>query len=297
MKSNRRDFLKKGSLGVLAAALVPFKVKAENNSVCDPTTEDISGPFFLEGAPETNSLIDEDYSGERFYLTGRVTATDCETGLANAVLDFWHADESGAYDEEGFTFRGKVITDAEGNYNLETIIPGKYLNGANYRPSHIHLRVQSEGYTELITQIYFKGDVDIEGDHWASNPSAINRIIPVSQDSEDNWSGTFDVVLSANEPVGVNELQKEYGDLSQNYPNPFNTTTRLFLVLNKNTHILIEIFDQKGGLIKVLMNQKLEKGRYELNWNTVSLNDGVYTAVWHSDAKLIKSIKMIKQNH
>lgn len=296
MKSNRRDFLKKGSLGVLAAALVPFKVKAENNLVCDPTTADISGPFFLEGAPETNSLIAEDYTGEKFYLTGRVSTTDCETGLANAVLDFWHADESGAYDEEGFTFRGKVITDAEGNYNLETIIPGKYLNGANYRPSHIHLRVQSEGYTELITQIYFKGDVDIEGDDWAGNPSAINRIIPVSQDSEDNWSGTFDVVLSANEPVGINELQKEYGDLSQNYPNPFNTITRLFLVLNKNAYTLIEIYNQKGGLVKVLMDQKLEKGRYELNWNAISLNNGVYTVVWHSDSKLIKSIKMIKHN-
>lgn len=297
MKSNRRDFLKKGSLGVLAASFVPFSAKAENNFVCDPTTEDISGPFFLEGAPQTNSLVDEDYEGERFYLTGRVSATDCETGLANAVLDFWHADESGAYDEEGFTFRGKVITDAEGNYNLETIIPGKYLNGANYRPSHIHLRVQTEGYDELITQIYFKGDGDIEGDHWASNPSAINRIIPVLQGSDGNWSGTFDVVLSGDGPIGINELQKEYGDLSQNYPNPFSTATRLFIVLNKNAHTLIEIYDQKGRLVKVLMNQKLEKGRYELNWNAVSLNDGLYTAVWHSDAKLIKSIKMIKQNH
>lgn len=296
MKSNRRDFLKKGSLGVLAASLVPFKVKAENNSVCDPTTEDIMGPFFSEGAPETNSIVPSDYQGQRLFLSGKLNAIDCDSNIANAVLDFWQADENGAYDNEGYRFRGKVITDEDGNYNLETIIPGKYLNGSQYRPSHIHLKVQAVGYDELITQIYFQGDTDIAADPWASSSSAINRIIPVNPGFAGDWFGNFDIVLSGNGPVGINELQKEYGDLSQNYPNPFNTTTRLFLVLNKNAHTLIEIFDQKGGLIKVLMDQKLEKGRYELNWNAVSLNNGVYTVVWHSDAKLIKSIKMIKHN-
>ena len=59
-------------------------------------------------------------------------------------MDFWQADEYGDYDNVGFNFRGKIITDENGNYNLETIIPGKYLNGSQYRPSHIHLKVQAE---------------------------------------------------------------------------------------------------------------------------------------------------------
>jgi protocatechuate 3,4-dioxygenase beta subunit len=297
MKSNRRDFLKKGTLGVFAASLIPFQLKANNSSVCDPTTTDILGPFFSEGAPQTSSIVPEDYEGERLFLTGKLSAIDCDTNIVAAVLDFWQADASGAYDNDGFKFRGKIITDENGNYNLETIIPGKYLNGSQYRPSHIHLKVQAEGYDDLVTQIYFEGDVDIPSDPWASSASAINRIIPVNSGFAGDWFGTFDIVLSGTGPVGINEIQKEYGDLSQNYPNPFNSSTRMFLVLNKNAQTLIEIYDQKGSLIKILMNQDLAKGRYELNWTDASLSNGIYTTVWTSDNKLVKTIKMIHQTN
>jgi hypothetical protein len=71
----------------------------------------------------------------------------------------------------------------------------------------------------------------------------------------------------------------------------------MFLVLNKNAQTLIEIYDQKGSLIKVLMNQDLAKGRYELNWTDTSLSNGIYTTVWTSDNKLVKTIKMIHQTN
>jgi len=49
-------------------------------------------------------------------------------------------------------------------------------------------------------------------------------------------------------------------------------------------------------LVKTLLNQKMPKGRYELNWETSKLSNGIYTAVWTADKKLVKTIKMIKQN-
>ena len=158
-------------------------------------------------------------------------------------------------------------------------------------------RVHGAQPSDLITQIYFEGDVDIPSDPWASSASAINRIIPVNSGIAGDWFGTFDIVLSGTGPVGINELQIEYGDLSQNYPNPFNRSTRIFLVLNKNAQTLIEIYDQKGSLIKVLMNQDLAKGRYELNWTDASLSNGIYTTVWTCDNKLVKTIKMIHQTN
>ena len=171
MDSNRRDFLKKGVIATLAS-FIPFKLKAQITLDCEPTTTDILGPFFSEGAPETNSIIPEDYEGERLFLSGNLSSTDCDKGISSAVMDFWQADEHGDYDNVGFNFRGKIITDENGNYILETIIPGKYLNGSQYRPSHIHLKVQAEGYDELVTQIYFQGDESIFADPWASAPSA-----------------------------------------------------------------------------------------------------------------------------
>jgi len=294
MYFNRRDFLKKGVIATLAS-FIPFKLKAQNTLDCEPTTSDILGPFFSEGAPETNSIIPEDYEGERLFLSGSLSSTDCDKAISNAVMDFWQADEHGDYDNVGFNFRGKIITDENGNYNLETIIPGKYLNGSQYRPSHIHLKVQAEGYDELVTQIYFQGDESIPADPWAGAPSATNRIIPLNAGFAGDWFGVFDVVLSGDgPPIGINELQKVYGDLSQNYPNPFSEQTKLFLVLNKDAKTDIEIFDQKGSLVQVLISQNLKKGRYEFNWGSKNLSDGLYTTVWTSDNKLVKTIKMIK---
>jgi protocatechuate 3,4-dioxygenase beta subunit len=296
MNSNRRDFLKKGSLGVLAASIIPFISKASNMASCEATTEDILGPFFSEGAPQTNTIVPIDYEGEKLFLNGRLSNTSCEDGLANVVLDFWQADENGAYDNDGFKFRGKVLTDSEGNYNLETIVPGKYLNGSNYRPAHIHLKVQAEGYEELVTQIYFEGDVSIQSDHWASDETAINRIIPLNSGIAGDWFGTFDIILTNGIDFSVNELQREYGDLSQNYPNPFTQQSKLFLVLNKDANTSIEIYNQEGKLVESLLNQKMPKGRYELNWNANNLANGIYTAVWLVEDKLVKTIKLIKQN-
>jgi len=297
MDSNRRDFLKKGFIATLAS-FIPFKLKAQITLDCEPTTTDILGPFFSEGAPETNSIIPEDYEGERLFLSGNLSSTDCNRAIYNAVMDFWQADEHGGYDNVGFNFRGKIITDENGNYSLETIIPGKYLNGSQYRPSHIHLKVQAEGYDELVTQIYFQGDESISADPWANAPSATNRIIPLNAGFAGDWFGVFDVVLSGDgPPIGINELQREYGDLSQNYPNPFSEQTKLFLVLNKDANTEIEIFDQKGSRVKVLLSQNLKKGRYEFNWGSKNLSNGIYTAVWMSDNKLVKTIKMIKQTN
>lgn len=295
MSSNRRDFLKKGSLALLASSIIPFRLKAGGQVSCDPTTTDILGPFFSEGAPISTSIVPESYEGERLFLSGRLTSTDCETGLADAVLDFWQADENGAYDNVGYKFRGKIITDNEGYYSLETILPGKYLNGSQYRPSHIHLKVQAEGFDELITQIYFEGDQDIPNDAWASLPSAINRIIPVSPGFAGDWFGVFDIVLASGNGVGINELHKEYGDLSQNFPNPFEAHTRFQFVLNKDAYTQIEIFNQHGAMVHSLVDNALPKGRYEFHWDAKNNNPGLYTAVWYTDNKLVKTIKLIKK--
>ena len=95
----------------------------------------------------------------------------------------------------------------------------------------------------------------------------------------------------------LKDLLPDKYNLNQNYPNPFSQQTKLFLVLNKDAKIDIEIFDQKGSRVKVLLSQNLKKGRYELNLCLKNLSNGIFTAVWMSDNKLVKTIKMIKQTN
>ncbi len=74
--------------------------------------------------------------------------------LVHALLDFWHADEQGEYDNSGFRFRGHQFTDAEGRYRLETIVPGEYPG----RTRHIHVKVQAANGPVLTTQVYFPNE-------------------------------------------------------------------------------------------------------------------------------------------
>ena len=49
----------------------------------------------------------------------------------------------------------------DGSYQFDTILPGRYLNGSTYRPSHIHVRVRwddENGSNDFISQLYFEGD-------------------------------------------------------------------------------------------------------------------------------------------
>lgn len=72
----------------------------------------------------------------------------------NALLDFWHCDDAGEYDNRGYRYRGHQFADAQGRYRLETIVPAQYPG----RTRHIHVKVQAPGRRVLTTQLYFPGD-------------------------------------------------------------------------------------------------------------------------------------------
>ncbi|TMH69080.1 MAG: hypothetical protein E6H57_09890, partial [Betaproteobacteria bacterium] len=114
------------------------------------------GPFFKPQSPQRHALTD---GKATLLVTGRVLARDCKP-MANALLDFWHADEKGEYDNQGFRYRGHQFTDAEGRYRLETIVPAEYPG----RARHIHVKVQPPGGRVLTTQLYFPNQQRNEAD-------------------------------------------------------------------------------------------------------------------------------------
>ena len=117
------------------------------------TPSDMEGPFYKAGAPARASLAEPGSKAEKMVLTGVVRSADCKP-LAGVTLDFWHAEPSGDYDNQGYRYRGVVTTDAEGRYQLETNLPPPYSG----RPRHIHVRLQRPGGKTLITQLYFPGE-------------------------------------------------------------------------------------------------------------------------------------------
>ena len=169
--------------------------------VCTPSDSNILGPYYRPNAPFRNDLADAATDGVRVEVSGRVLNTDCEP-LTNALIDLWQADHTGDYDNDGvddppdnaFILRGRLNTDSEGKYTFRTIIPGHYLNGANYRPAHIHVRVSADGYAMLTTQLYFEGDPYNDIDPFIED----SLIMPLS-DAGDEKRASFDFVLASNQ--------------------------------------------------------------------------------------------------
>ncbi len=126
--------------------LSPTPACGENSA----TPSQTAGPFYTPNSPERVSLLEPDVRGTRIVLMGQVLASDC-TPIANALLDFWHANDQGEYDNSGYTLRGHQFTDADGRYWLETIVPGFYPG----RTRHFHVRVQAPNRPALTTQLYF----------------------------------------------------------------------------------------------------------------------------------------------
>jgi protocatechuate 3,4-dioxygenase beta subunit len=98
-------------------------------------------------------------AGTKLVITGYVYTVDCKP-VANALLDFWQADASGVYDNSGYTLRGHQYTDANGMYQLTTVVPGLYTG----RTEHIHVKVQAPNAKLITTQLYFPGVVQNDSD-------------------------------------------------------------------------------------------------------------------------------------
>lgn len=108
------------------------------------------GPFYQPNSPQRRLLISSDTPGRRVILTGRVLEKDCQP-VADCLVDIWHADPQGEYDNDGNRFRGHQFTDNQGNYQIETAMPGIYTG----RTRHIHVKVQAHTKPLLTTQLYF----------------------------------------------------------------------------------------------------------------------------------------------
>jgi protocatechuate 3,4-dioxygenase beta subunit len=108
------------------------------------------GPYYTPGSPERISLLEPGVPGSPITLTGRVLDTNCKP-IAGAWIDFWQTDGDGVYDNAGYKLRGHQFTDKDGNYRLQTVMPGEYPG----RTLHIHVKVKAPGGPELTSQLFF----------------------------------------------------------------------------------------------------------------------------------------------
>lgn len=165
-----------------------------SRDVCEPTADNIEGPFWKPGSPFRAQLSDAKTKGITMSIGGQIFGADCRP-LAGATLDLWHADGAGEYDNTGWRLRGRLTTDKDGRWHVDSVVPGHYLNGSRYRPRHVHAKLTAPGHRELTTQLYFPGDPYNDGDPWFV-PSLVMAQVGPNRDTPGFW-GRFDFVLEA----------------------------------------------------------------------------------------------------
>lgn len=73
----------------------------------------------------------------------------------------------------------------------------------------------------------------------------------------------------------INSVVKEFS-LGQNYPNPFNPTTNIRFSILKSEHVSLRVYDILGREVKVLVNQNLTLGEYQVDFDATGLSSGMY---------------------
>jgi hypothetical protein len=130
---------------------------------------------------------------------------------------------------------------------------------------------------------FWSTDIRLTNDPvWSDNPS-----IEVSEDAVhlvwDNSSRTEKKIYYKRNPKGnltglinTSPVIPESFQLMQNYPNPFNPVTTIIFMLKEYTYAEIFVYDILGRKINTLVNNRLEAGTYEVQFDGINLPSGVY---------------------
>lgn len=230
----RRQFISTAALSVTAMSTFGFIRFDGEKYVGDcATTSDILGPFYRPGSPMRSNFHIPGEKGEKVELSGKILHQDCSTPYKNAKVELWHCDAEEVYDNstDEFRYRGTVMTDNEGNYSFDTILPVPYdAGGGLIRPAHFHLMVTAEGYQSLVTQLYFQGDENVAGDPWAARST--DRVLEVKKLADGSNKVIYNVGMVPTLAVETASLKK----LTGNYQN------------EKDPEKTMELFDYENDL-------------------------------------------------
>jgi protocatechuate 3,4-dioxygenase beta subunit len=165
----------------------PLSLTPECRDADEPTVRQTEGPFFKPSSPGRADLIERGMAGQPIDLVGFVLTRRCKP-IPGALVDLWHADAKGEYDNSGFRLRGHVRADVDGRYRFRTIVPGVYEG----RTRHFHVKVAPPSGRLLTTQLYFPGEQ-------ANRRDGLFRreLLMRTAKNEGSLAGRFDFVLDA----------------------------------------------------------------------------------------------------
>ncbi|HSL88034.1 MAG TPA: T9SS type A sorting domain-containing protein [Ignavibacteriaceae bacterium] len=80
--------------------------------------------------------------------------------------------------------------------------------------------------------------------------------------------------------------------LEQNYPNPFNPSTIIKFAIAEKSKVVIQIYDITGSKVITLVNEEMDAGWYQREFNAAGLSSGIYLVRLQAD-NFVNTKKML----
>ncbi|KAA3619473.1 MAG: T9SS C-terminal target domain-containing protein [Calditrichaeota bacterium] len=76
--------------------------------------------------------------------------------------------------------------------------------------------------------------------------------------------------------LGSKNIESPAGFALRNYPNPFNPETIISFNSPSKSHVKLKLFDLRGRLLRILVDESLQEGNHEISFDARNLASGTY---------------------
>jgi protocatechuate 3,4-dioxygenase, beta subunit len=209
---NRRDFLKRASLAVVA---FPLLLSCKSDTLAQKAESELSlikknampsseGTGAIDAPADVSwktVLTGKSERDEPMIISGTVFQTDGKTLAPGVLIYFYHTDSEGFYGRGGGEpkhghFRGWLLTDARGRYEFSSIKPASYPNRTF--AAHVHMTITGKNFKEdWIDSILFEGDkfLTAQERNPAGKRGGFNPILKLEKGADGILRGTRDIKL------------------------------------------------------------------------------------------------------
>jgi len=147
-------------------------------------------------------------------------------------------------------------------------------------PLHVSFKNESTGY--IVGYLWDFGDDSTSSEqnphHTYANTVKYSIALTVFNFNVQNQIVKKDYInvqdatsLENNESIKPEEIY-----LGQNYPNPFNPSTTINYRIRNKTNVKLAVFDIRGNVVKTLVSQIQNPGKYSVTFDASRLASGIY---------------------